>query len=83
VRKHQKIPFPVLGGCAGAAGLGGDAQRLSIHSQSGGADYGSGLIEQDVSHPCIVVWVPFNESWGVPNLVETQAHRDYIKRSIM
>jgi len=21
------------------------------------------VIEQDVSHPCIVVWVPFSESW--------------------
>jgi len=61
----MKIPFPVLGGCAGAAGLGGDAQRLSIHSQSGGADYTewTEVIERDVSHPCIVVWVPFSESW--------------------
>ena len=25
-------------------------------------------IERDYSHPCIVVWVPFNESWGVPEL---------------
>ena len=24
------------------------------------------VIERDVSHPCIVAWVPFNESWGVP-----------------
>ena len=23
-------------------------------------------IERDYSHPCIVAWVPFNESWGVP-----------------
>jgi hypothetical protein len=26
-----------------------------------------------------VVWVPFNESWGVPNLTETAAHRDYVQ----
>ncbi|WP_309571548.1 sugar-binding domain-containing protein, partial [Deinococcus sp.] len=25
-------------------------------------------IERDYSHPCIVAWVPFNESWGVPDL---------------
>jgi beta-galactosidase/beta-glucuronidase len=25
-------------------------------------------IERDVSHPCIITWVPFNESWGVPDL---------------
>jgi beta-galactosidase/beta-glucuronidase len=27
-------------------------------------------IERDVSHPCIVAWVPINESWGVPNLMD-------------
>ncbi|WP_257237204.1 glycoside hydrolase family 2 TIM barrel-domain containing protein, partial [Nostoc sp. 'Peltigera malacea cyanobiont' DB3992] len=36
------------------------------------------IIKRDVSHPCIVAWVPFNESWGVPNLVETAAHRNYV-----
>ena len=25
-------------------------------------------IERDYSHPCVIVWVPFNESWGVPDL---------------
>jgi len=29
--RKLKTPFLVLGGCAGTAGLGGDAQRLSIH----------------------------------------------------
>ena len=27
-------------------------------------------VRRDHSHPCIVAWVPFNESWGVPNLPE-------------
>ena len=30
-------------------------------------------IERDYSHPCIVVWVPFNESWGVPELTADAA----------
>ncbi|HZA05985.1 MAG TPA: glycoside hydrolase family 2 TIM barrel-domain containing protein [Propionibacteriaceae bacterium] len=26
------------------------------------------LVERDRSHPCVIAWVPFNESWGVPAL---------------
>jgi beta-galactosidase/beta-glucuronidase len=36
-------------------------------------------IERDYSHPCIIVWVAFNESWGVPNLTLTQAHRNAVE----
>ncbi|MDQ6419093.1 glycoside hydrolase family 2 TIM barrel-domain containing protein [Paenibacillus sp. LHD-117] len=25
-------------------------------------------IERDANHPCIIAWVPLNESWGVPNI---------------
>ena len=31
------------------------------------------------SHPCIVAWVPFNESWGVPNLPDNPAERHYVQ----
>lgn len=27
------------------------------------------VVERDYNHPCIVAWVPVNESWGVPNLL--------------
>jgi beta-galactosidase/beta-glucuronidase len=33
-------------------------------------------IRRDVSHPCIVTWVPFNESWGVQELVDGAPQRD-------
>ena len=36
----------------------------------------SETIERDISHPCIVIWVPFNQSWGVPELSAISAHRD-------
>lgn len=26
------------------------------------------IIERDYNHPCIVAWVPLNESWGIPNV---------------
>jgi beta-galactosidase/beta-glucuronidase len=36
-------------------------------------------LERDRSHPCIVAWVPFNESWGVPDLPSNPAHRDLVR----
>jgi hypothetical protein len=36
-------------------------------------------IDRDYSHPCIVTWVPFNESWGVPSLPKVPAQRDYVQ----
>jgi beta-galactosidase/beta-glucuronidase len=37
------------------------------------------VIDRDSNHPCIIVWVPFNESWGVPNLRSNEAHRNAVQ----
>jgi len=37
------------------------------------------VILRDYSHPCIMAWVPFNESWGVPNLPNSAAERHYVQ----
>ena len=37
------------------------------------------VLERDKSHPCIITWVPFNESWGVPDLPDSQAQRHYVQ----
>ena len=37
------------------------------------------MVDRDYSHPCIVAWVPFNESWGVPNLPDSPAERHYVQ----
>jgi beta-galactosidase/beta-glucuronidase len=37
------------------------------------------VINRDRSHPCIVSWVPFNESWGVPDLPQSPAQRHYVQ----
>ena len=37
------------------------------------------VLDRDRSHPCIVAWVPFNESWGVPDLPESPAQRHYVQ----
>jgi len=36
-------------------------------------------IDRDYSHPSVVTWVPFNESWGVPNLPESPRERHYVQ----
>jgi hypothetical protein len=36
-------------------------------------------IDRDYSHPCVIAWVPFNESWGVPNLPDSPRERHYVQ----
>jgi beta-galactosidase/beta-glucuronidase len=37
-------------------------------------------IERDYNHPCILAWVPMNESWGVPALMSDPRQRDHLKQ---
>jgi hypothetical protein len=37
------------------------------------------VIDRDANHPCVAVWVPFNESWGVPDLAEKVAHQSCVE----
>ncbi|MGH2560818.1 MAG: glycoside hydrolase family 2 protein [Thermomicrobiales bacterium] len=37
------------------------------------------VVRRDVSHPSIVAWVPFNESWGAPNLEGDPQQRDFVR----
>ena len=37
------------------------------------------VLNRDYSHPCIIVWVPLNESWGVPNLLADPAQQHYVR----
>jgi beta-galactosidase/beta-glucuronidase len=37
------------------------------------------VVRRDFSHPCIVMWVPLNESWGVPSLERDPAQQDYVR----
>ncbi len=33
------------------------------------------VIRRDASHPCVVAWVPLNESWGVPDIATDPRQR--------
>jgi beta-galactosidase/beta-glucuronidase len=33
---------------------------------------------RDYNHPCIIAWVPINESWGVPNLASSAPQRSFV-----
>ncbi|MFN8447711.1 MAG: glycoside hydrolase family 2 TIM barrel-domain containing protein [Anaerolineae bacterium] len=72
-RKHQKVEDPrylywadkigllVWGEMANTFAFSPTSvQRLTAEWQA--------AVRRDYNHPCIVAWVPMNESWGVPDL---------------
>lgn len=81
VRKHQKVEHPRYLYWADRLGLlvWGEmpsAYRFTKTAIRRTVREWTEVIERDYSHPCVVVWVPFNESWGVPelNAVREQRH---------
>ena len=36
------------------------------------------LVKRDRAHPCIITWVPFNESWGIWNQAERPQQRAFV-----
>lgn len=72
-RKHQKTEDPrflyfadklgylVWGECAAPAMYSGEAASRLMQEWTE-------IIQRDYNHPCIITWVPINESWGVPHI---------------
>src|SRR3712207_2228197 len=84
VRKHQKIEDPRYLYWADTLGLlvweeMPSAYRFNKPSVERLTHAWTEVIDRDYSHPCIVAWVPFNESWGVPNLPDIRAQRHYVQ----
>ena len=84
VRKHQKIEDPRYLYWADKLGLlvweeMPSAYRFTSKAMTRMVREWAEVIDRDYSHPCIIVWVPFNESWGVPNLTSIQAHRNAVE----
>jgi beta-galactosidase/beta-glucuronidase len=83
VRKHQKIEDPRYLYWADVLGLlvweeMPSQYRFTTRAVDRMIREWSEAIRRDRSHPCIVVWVPFNESWGVPDLALVAASRDAV-----
>ena len=84
VRKHQKIEDPRYLYWADTLGLlvweeMPSAYRFTRTSIDRLTREWKDVVRRDISHPCIVAWVPFNESWGVPDLPESPAQRHYVQ----
>jgi beta-galactosidase/beta-glucuronidase len=84
VRKHQKLESPRYLYWADKLGLlvwaeMPSAYRFTVDSVERLTREWMEAMARDVSHPCIIAWVPFNESWGVPNLPDSRPERNYVQ----
>jgi hypothetical protein len=84
VRKHQKIEDPRYLYWADTLGLAvwgemPSAYRFTRRTVERIASEWSDALRRDYSHPCIIVWVPLNESWGVPNLPDNPRERHFVQ----
>lgn len=84
VRKHQKIELPRYMYWADRLGLlvweeMPSAYRFTRRSVEVLTRQWLEAMRRDASHPCIMAWVPINESWGVPNLPSSLPERNYVR----
>ncbi len=84
VRKHQKLEDPRYLYWADRLGLlvwGELPSAYSFSPETVGRLSREWLeaIERDYNHPCVVTWVCFNESWGVPDLPLSAEQRHAVR----
>jgi beta-galactosidase/beta-glucuronidase len=84
VRRHQKISSPRYLYWADRLGLlvweeMPSAYRFTKRSIKQVCREWAEAVERDLSHPCIISWVPLNESWGVPDLPDSPTQRHYVQ----
>ncbi len=84
VRKHQKIEDPRYLYWADRLGLlvweeMPSAYRFTRTAIKRTVKEWTEVIDRDYSHPCVIVWVPFNESWGVPDLTSMRVQRHAVE----
>lgn len=86
VRKHQKVEDPRYLYWADKLGFLVWEEMPAFYewSQQGRENFlreWVQVLRRDRNHPCIVAWVPFNESWGVPQ-VGTDAEQQAFVESV-
>ena len=72
-RKHQKVEDPRFLYWADNMGflVWGEMAASCIYTEKYTIDYMKEwyeILRRDYNHPSIIAWVPFNESWAVPNI---------------
>jgi beta-galactosidase/beta-glucuronidase len=83
VRLHQKIADPSFLYWCDRLGLLVWAEMPAAYEFTSRAvervtDEWLEVQHRDYSHPCIIAWVPVNESWGVPNLASSAPQRHFV-----
>ncbi len=83
VRKHQKLEHPRYLYWADRLGLLVWTELPSAYAFTPGAAERLtrewlAALKRDYNHPCVVAWVAFNESWGVPDLPLSAPQRNLV-----
>ncbi len=84
VRLHQKVEDPRYLYWADRLGLmvwseAASAYEFSPTAMQRTAGEWVDVVRRDTSHPCVVVWVPLNESWGVQQIAHDPAQLDFAR----
>ncbi len=82
VRKHQKVEDPRFLYWADHMGLlvWGEMANAYVYSRDYAARFIAEWLEvlkRDYNHPCIVAWVPLNESWGVDQIMNSATEQNH------
>ena len=41
------------------------------------------VIRRDINHPCVITWVPFNESWGIEGMGDNVIVQEYVRDIVL
>ncbi|TDE00204.1 glycoside hydrolase family 2 protein [Jiangella asiatica] len=84
VRVHQKVEDPRFLYWCDRFGLlvwgeMANAHEFSARSADQVITEWADVVRRDRSHPCIVTWVPINESWGVPSIASSARQQHHAR----